>query len=97
MTPSERKVEPEELEQRALTLRTVGWLLLIFDVAIIAVFIFVGLRSGSLLWLYWLVIQGIVGLGLVAAGRYQESVASERTGEAAAPKVQAEDKGERAA
>lgn len=81
MPQSERKLEPEELEQRALTLRTLGWMLLVFDVAIIAVFIFVGLRSGSLLWLYWTVIQGALGIALVGAGMYQDSVASELTGE----------------
>lgn len=90
-------VEPEELEQRALTLRTVGWMLLIFDVAIIAVFIFVGLRSGSLLWLYWTAIQGVVGIALVGAGMYQESVAGELTGKTAEPHTEAGDTGQKAA
>jgi hypothetical protein len=91
MPKSGPRVEPDELEQRALTLRTIGWMLLIFDVSIITVFVFVGFRSGSWLWLYWTVIQGAVGMGLVAAGMYQESVASELTGEEAEPHTEAGD------
>lgn len=95
--PKSAAVEPEGLEQRALTLRTLGWMLLIFDVSIIAVFIFVGFRSGSLLWLYWSVIQGVVGTALVGAGMYQESVAGELSGEQAEPHTEAGDSGEKAA
>jgi hypothetical protein len=62
-----RRLAVEELEHRALTLQAIGWLLLAFD-GIVAVFVFVGIRDGSLLWLYWTVIEGILGLGLVAAG-----------------------------
>jgi hypothetical protein len=72
-------------------------MLLIFDVAIIALFIFVGLRTGSLLWLYWTLIQGLLGMVLVGAGMYQESVAAELTGKQASPHSEAGDTGRKAA
>ena len=62
----EKQPAPEELEYRALTMQAIGALLLAFD-AIPAVF--VGLRDGSLLWLYWTAIEGLIGMALVAAGR----------------------------
>ncbi len=67
---------PDELQHRGLTLRSVGWLLLAFD-SIIAVFIFVGFRDGSDLWFFWTVIEGLVGIGLIAAGLQREKQASE--------------------
>lgn len=79
-----KRVTPEELEYRALTLRAVGWLLLAFD-GIIAVFVFVGIRDGSLLWLYWTVIEGILGLGLVAAGLRQGERAADAMGHTLEP------------
>src|SRR5512146_2241001 len=60
----EKQPAPEELEYRALTMQAIGALLLAFD-AIPAVF--VGLRDGSLLWLYWTAIEGLIGMALVAA------------------------------
>ena len=96
MPQSEAKhVEPEELEQSALTLRTIGWLLLVFDMMIVALFIFVGFRVGNDLWLFWTVIQGTAGMGLVAAGMARESRASEMTGELAEPHVPAGEVDER--
>ncbi len=89
--PKAVAVDREKLEQRALTLRTVGWLLLIFDAAIISLFIFVGLRSGSPLWLYWAVIQAVVGIGFVAAGWHREEIAGELAGEEAERHTQAGD------
>ncbi len=98
MPQSERKaVEPGELEQKALTWRTVGWTLLIFDATIISLFIFVGFRSGSMLWLYWAVIQAVVGMAFVGAGMYKESVAAELTGQLAEPHTEAGDTGQKAA
>ncbi len=69
----------DELEHRALTLRALGWLLLVFD-GIIAVFVFVGIRDGSLLWFFWTVIEGAVGIGLIMAGLRREENASEAMG-----------------
>ena len=73
----------EELEYRAQALLSLGWLLLIFD-AIVAVFIFVGIRDGSWLWLYWTLIEGAYGLGLVAAGTRTEQLAVDALGHTAA-------------
>ena|SRR5689334_13468301 len=90
MTQAGRKhVEPEDLEHRALTLRAVGWQLLMFD-AVIVVFVFVGFRTGSLLWLDWTVMEGIIGLGLIAIGTYWESVAGHKFGERAHTVIEAE-------
>jgi hypothetical protein len=71
-----KHLSPEDLEQRALTLRTIGWLLLVFD-AIIAVFVFVGIRDGSLLWFYWTVIEGIFGAGFILAGLHRQENADQ--------------------
>ncbi|MGI9103827.1 MAG: hypothetical protein ACR2IF_15410 [Terriglobales bacterium] len=65
-------LSPEAREHLGLTLRAVGWLLLIFTVMIDSVFVFVGLRDGSLLWLYLTVAQSVMALGLIAAGIYEE-------------------------
>ena len=71
MGRAEKKVNeqlaPEEMEHRALTVQAIGALLLAFD-AIPAVFVFAGIRDGSLLWLYWTAVEGLIGMGLVAAG-----------------------------
>ncbi len=82
-----KQLTPEELEYRALTMRNLGWLLLVFD-GIIAVFVFVGIRSGSLLWFFWTVIEGLVGAGLVVAGLRREQTASEALGHTVMPHVE---------
>ncbi len=48
-------------------LNVVGWVLIGFD-CLIAVWIWVGLRSGSDFWLYWVVIEGVLGLALIWLG-----------------------------
>ena len=73
----------EELEYRAQALLSLGWLLLVFD-AIVAVFIFIGIRDGSWLWLYWTLIEGAFGIGFVAAGMRTEQLAVDALGHAAA-------------
>jgi hypothetical protein len=70
-----KELAPDELQLRGLTLRAVGWLLLVFD-AIIVVYVFVGIRSGSYLWLFWAAIEGLVGAGLVLAGMRREAIAT---------------------
>ncbi len=69
---SQSPLSPEEREHLGLTLRAVGWLLLIFTVMIDSVFIFVGFRDGSLMWLYLTVIQSAIALALIGAGIYEE-------------------------
>ena len=53
----------------ASILRTTGWVLLFFNV-IPASMIWVGFRSGSFFWLYWTIIEGVIGFGLITAGAY---------------------------
>jgi hypothetical protein len=74
--------------ERGLTMRTVGWILLVFD-ALIVLFVFVGIRSGSLLWFWWAVIEGLVGAVLVLAGLHQIDLASSEAGHAVEPHVHA--------
>jgi hypothetical protein len=81
-------LSPDELEQRALAMRAVGWLLLAVD-GIVAVFVFVGIRTGSLLWLYWTAIEGALGLALIAAGMRLEEMASRERGHTGEPLVHA--------
>lgn len=78
----------EELEHQALALKAIGALLLVFD-AIPAVFIFVGIRDGSLLWLYWTAIEGLLGLALVAAGMRRGQTASLAMGHMVRPHLEA--------
>jgi protein-S-isoprenylcysteine O-methyltransferase Ste14 len=79
---------PDELEHRALTLQAIGWLLLAFD-GIVAVFVFVGIRTGSWLWLYWTVIEGVLGIGLIAAGLRLEQIGSVAMGHSVKPHLHA--------
>ncbi len=76
------------MEERSLALRSVGWLLLAFD-GLLAVFIFVGIRTGSLLWLLWTGVDGALGLGLVMAGGYLEQKASLARGHRVEPHLHA--------
>ncbi len=56
-------------QHKAADLRMIGWVLLLFD-SIPVVFIWVGFRVGSNLWLWWSLIEGLFGLGLIrVAGR----------------------------
>jgi len=78
----------EELQFEALTWKSLGALLLVFD-AIPAVFVFVGIRSGSLLWLYWTAIEGLIGLVMVGIGMRRDQQASLATGKSLQPHLEA--------
>lgn len=54
-------------QRRGSVMSIVGWTLIGFD-CLIAVWIWVGLRSGSEFWLYWVAIEGVIGLALVWLG-----------------------------
>jgi hypothetical protein len=58
----------------------VGWTLITFD-CLIAVWIWVGLRSGSDFWLYWVVIEGVLGLVLVWMGIRRRAAGARSLGE----------------
>ncbi len=76
--------EVEELERIALTLRTLGWMLLVFD-GIVAVWIWMGLKSGSALWLWWTGLEGIAGVLLLGMASYYQMRASRTLAAAADP------------
>ena len=60
---------------------TLGWVLLWFD-AMLGVFFFISLRSGSLFWPIWLAIEGVLGLALVIMGtRYRRAIGATRLGQ----------------
>jgi len=50
-----------------LGLITVGKLLLWVDFLLLA-FVYDGIRSGSRMWLYWVIAQGVLGLILIGIG-----------------------------
>ena len=53
---------------------TVGWVLIAMD-CILSVWIWVGLRSGSNFWLWWVIIEGMLGIGLILYGRHKRQMA----------------------
>jgi hypothetical protein len=69
-------------QQTGGVMRVVGWTLVAFD-CLIAVWIWVGLRSGSDFWLYWVVIEGVLGLALIWMGTRRRAEAARALGEAA--------------
>jgi len=56
-----------EDQRRGLVLMTVGKVLLWMDFLLLA-FVYVGLRSGSHFWLWWVLGEGILGLVLLEIG-----------------------------
>ena len=46
-------IEPVDYHESALTLRTVGWLLIIVGAMVDGLFVFQGLRDGSYLFAVW--------------------------------------------
>ena len=60
---------------------TVGWILLWFD-AILLAFFFISLRDGSMFWPTWVIIQGVISVGLIIAGtRYRRMIGATRLGQ----------------
>ena len=59
---------------RGLMLQVAGWTLLTF-LGVIVIFIWTGLRAGSYFWLYWTLIQSVIGLALVMAGNHNKEKA----------------------
>ena len=61
-------LEPVDYHESALTLRMIGWTLLVFDAFLIGIFTFVSLRDGSLVWPIWAIVQALVGVVLIGIG-----------------------------
>jgi hypothetical protein len=70
----DRHVRQEEAaleeQRRGAVLITVGKVLLWMDL-ILACFVYVGLRSGSYLFLWWVLVEGILGLALMGVGFHE--------------------------
>ena len=69
-------------------MQALGWLLLAVD-GLVAVFVFVGIRTGSLLWLYWTAIEGAIGVAFIFAGIRTEEIASREMGHNVDPHLHA--------
>jgi len=54
-------------QRRGSVMSIVGWTLIGFD-CLIAVWIWVGLRSGSEFWLYWVAVEGVIALARIWLG-----------------------------
>ncbi len=63
----ERMQAALEAERSGAVLKTIGGVLLAMDF-ILVVFVWVGHRTGSNFWLYWVLIQGFLGLLLIRVG-----------------------------
>ncbi|MCU1298977.1 MAG: hypothetical protein JWO91_3255 [Acidobacteriaceae bacterium] len=64
------RVEESTIEERkrvGTVLMTVGKVLLWTDFLLL-MFVYVGLKSGSHLWLWWVIIEGVLGLILLEIG-----------------------------
>ena len=69
-----------ERQRRAGVMITVGKVLLWMDV-ILACFVYVGLRSGSYFFLWWVIAEGVLGFALLGAGLQKRSEANRRLAE----------------
>ncbi len=76
--PHEDMQDPMEMDRKGLVMVTIGWILLAFD-GIVGVWFFVSLRSGSLFWPAWVVIEGFAGLVLIFWGSRLRSEAGRNT------------------
>jgi hypothetical protein len=59
-----------EEQNKGLVLMTVGRVLLWTDFLLL-IFVFVGLQSGSRMWLWWVIGEGLLGLILLEIGAYK--------------------------
>jgi len=59
-----------EEQRQGLVLMTVGRVLLWVDFLLLA-FVYVGLRSGSRLWFWWVLGEGLLGLVLLEIGAHK--------------------------
>jgi hypothetical protein len=74
----DQRVEQEtsalELERRGEVSMTVGKALLGMDLILVC-FVEIGLRTGSLLFLWWVLAEGLLGVVLMGVGLHQRSEA----------------------
>lgn len=63
-------------ERIGSVLMTVGKVLLWFDFILLS-FVYVGLRSGSHMWMWWVLGEGALGLSLLAIGAHKRGSVTE--------------------
>ena len=68
-------ITPAGHAENALAMRVIGWTLIV-HAGLLSIFIFQGLRDGSLVWLLWTLSQSVFGLMLVGAGEKRTAEAS---------------------
>ena len=73
----QREVEALEEQRHGLVLMTVGKVLLWMDL-LLACFVYSGLQVGSHLFLWWVLGEGLLGVGLVVVGSHKRSGAREK-------------------
>jgi len=66
----QQEVAALEEQRRGAVLVTVGKVLLWVDM-IFACFVYVGLRAGSYLFLWWALVEGMLGLVLMGGGSHE--------------------------
>ena len=66
----QQEVAALEEQRRGTVLITVGKVLLWMNL-ILACFVYVGLRTGSYLFLWWVLVEGILGLALMGVGFHE--------------------------
>ena len=79
--PGKQMMRMEEVqlggdETRGAVLMTVGKLLLWTDLIFFS-FVYAGIKGGSYLYVYWTVLQGLVGLTLLTIGRVKRGPLTE--------------------
>lgn len=81
-----REVEALEEQRQGSVLMTVGKVLLWMDL-ILACFVYVGLRTGSHLFLWWVLGEAVLGLALIGVGTRKRAVAQRELAELAPPQI----------
>jgi hypothetical protein len=66
----------EEGKRKGTVLMTVGKVLLWMDFLIL-MWVYVGLKSGSRMWLWWVIIEGVLGLILLEIGMHKRGKVTE--------------------
>jgi len=70
----DREANALELERQGGVIATVGKALLAMDLILVC-FVDVGFRTGSYLFLWWVIAEGLLGLALLGVGAHQKSQA----------------------
>jgi hypothetical protein len=81
-----REVEALEEQRQGSVLMTVGKVLLWMDL-ILACFVYVGLRTGSQLFLWWVVGEAVLGFALMGVGTRKRADAQRELAELAPPQI----------